>query len=258
MALIPGLQFGAGRVLALPSTTSGNPATDPTPLEVAVLQNVKMTLGADIKSLYGQSQWAVDSAIGKRSIKGSFEFASISNLLMSQLFFSDATEEGQLETTPYPGEQHTVPTTPYEVTVDNAAAPIVDFGVTYLNSGIGLINVGSGSLTAVGQYKVVLATGVYTFYSGDAAAEVIINYQYPSADTGSTLEVQNHSMGWGPVVGLNIVFPYEGGGIGFWIPNTRLGKIDLSTKIDDYMMGTSDFEAFAGAAGTPFTSYQAF
>lgn len=256
---VPGLQFGAGVVLAVPQITSGNPAADPTPLGLGVLQNVKMTLGAEIKSLYGQSQWAVDSAIGKRSIKGSFEFAQISNDLMSQLFFADAPTAGTIVTTPFPGEAHMVPaTSAYTITVDNVLEPIIDYGVTYANTGIALLNVGSGSLTAAGQYKVVLATGVYTFDAADASAEVLINYGYPEAAQGSTLAVQNHFMGWGPVVGLNLVFPYEGGGIGFWVPNSRLGKIDVATKIDDYAMYTVDFEAFAGAAGTPFTSYQAF
>lgn len=256
--ILPGLHFGSGVILAAPQTTSGNPAPNPTPLGIGVLQNVKMTLGAEIKSLFGQSQWAVDSAVGKRSIKGSFEFAQLSNDLMSQLFFADAPVEGQQITSPYPGEAHTVPATPFEVTVDNAAAPILDYGVTYAETQVPFENVGAGSLTAVGQYKVDLATGVYTFYSGDAAADVLINYSYPSADTGSTLTVQNHFMGYGPVLGLNLVFPYEGGGIGFYLPNVRLGKIDAATKIDDYTMYTTDFEAFAGAAGVPFVSYQAF
>ena len=75
MSILPGLQFGSGFLLASPQTSSGNPAPDPTPLQVGVIQNIKFTLGADIKSLFGQNQWPVDSAVGKRSIKGSFEFA---------------------------------------------------------------------------------------------------------------------------------------------------------------------------------------
>lgn len=256
--ILPGLQFGSGVVLSAPQTTSGNPAAQPTPLGFGVLQNVKLTLGADIKSLFGQSQWAVDSAVGKRSIKGSFEFAQISNDLMSQLFFSDAITPGVQITTTFPGEAHTVPTTPYEVTVTNSGTYFADYGVTYALTGMPLINVGSGSLTAIGQYKVNTSTGVYTFYSGDAAADVLINYQWTESGQGSTLTVGTHPMGFGPVVGLNLVLPYEGGGLGFYIPNARLGKIDLATKLDDYAMYTSDFEGFAGAAGVPFISYQAW
>ena len=240
--ILPGLNFGSGVVLAAPQSGSGNPAADPTPLGIGVLQNVKLTLGAEIKSLFGQNQWAVDSAIGKRTIKGSFEFAQISNLLMQQLFFggSAATETGSVLTSPSPGEAHTVPASSvYTITVTNAAdTPLVDLGVTYAATGQPLVNVGSGSLTAAGQYKVVLSTGVYTFDASDASAAVLINYSWTVVG-GSTLTESQAPMGSGPVVGLNLVFPYETNqgsteGIGFWLPNVRLGKIDIATKLDDY------------------------
>ena len=259
---LPGLMFGSGVALAAPQPSSGNPAPNPTPLALGVLQNIKLTLGADIKSLYGIDQWAVDTAIGKRSIKGSFEFAQISNLLMSQLFFGDATTAGNVVTTTYPGEAHTVPASvAYTVTVTNAAdIPLVDYGVTYANTGIALVDVGSGgSLTAAGQYKVNLSTGVYTFDAADASASILINYSWtPASPAGTTLSVATHPMGWGPLIALNLVFPYEGGGLGFYLPNVRLGKIDIATKLEDYTMYTTDYEGFAGPNGTPFVSYQAF
>lgn len=260
--ILPGLQFGSGVVLAVPQSSSGNPPVNPTPLGLGVLQNVKMTLGAEIKTLFGQSQWAVDSAVGKRTIKGTFELAQVSNTLMSQLFFSDAPVANVLETTAYPGEAHSVPASsgPYTIVVTNASpGPIVDWGVTYAATGQPLVNVGSGSLAAAGQYKVVPSTGTYTFDAADALAAILINYEWPAAPAqGTTLTVQAHPMGFGPVVALNIVFPYEGGVIGFFVPNARLGKIDVATKLDDYAMYTVDYEGFAGAAGIPFVSYQAW
>jgi hypothetical protein len=258
---VPGLMFGSGVALAAPQSGSGNPAPNPTPLALGVLQNIKLTLGADIKSLYGIDQWAVDTAIGKRSIKGSFEFAQISNLLMSQLFFGDATTAGDVQTTTYPGEAHSIPaTSTYTITVTNASeTPLVDYGVTYAATGIALTNIGGGSLTAAGQYKFNASTGVYTFDVADASAAVLINYSWtPSPAVGSTLTAQTHPMGWGPLVALNLVFPYEGGGLGFYLPNVRLGKIDIATKLEDYTMYTTDYEGFAGPNGVPFVSYQAF
>ena len=257
---LPGLMFGSGVALAAPQPSSGNPAPNPTPLALGVLQNIKLTLGADIKSLYGIDQWAVDTAIGKRSIKGSFEFAQISNLLMSQLFFGDGTTAATVDTTTYPGEAGTVPaSSTYTIQVSqHSLTPLVDYGVTYQASGISLVNVGSGSLTAAGQYKVDLTTGTYTFDSADASAAVFINYSWTPASGGSTLSVATHPMGWGPLVALNLVVPYEGGGLGFYLPNVRLGKIDIATKLEDYTMYTTDYEGFAGPNGTPFVSYQAF
>jgi len=256
---VPGLMFGSGVALAAPQPSSGNPAPNPTPMALGVLQNIKLTLGADIKSLYGIDQWAVDTAIGKRSIKGSFEFAQISNLLMNQLFFGDATTAGTVDTTTYPGEAHTIPAvTTYTVTVTNAAlVPLYDYGVTYALTGVALQKV--GTLTAAGQYMVNLSTGVYTFDAADASAPVLINYSWtPSGTAGSTLTAATHPMGWGPIISLNLVFPYEGGGLGFYLPNVRLGKIDIATKLEDYTMYTTDYEGFAGPNGVPFISYQAF
>lgn len=256
MSILPGLQFGSGIVLAAPQTTSGNPATNPTPLTVGVIQNVKVTLGADLKTLYGQNQWPVDSAVGKRSIKGSFEFAQMSNILMNQLFFADTVSVGQVAT--QLNESHSVPASgPYTITITPPSGTYVaDFGVTYALTGLPLTKV--PSTPATGQYSVVVSTGVYTFAAADTGLGVLINYTYTITATGSTLTVGNHPMGYGPVLTLDVVFPYEGAGIGFIFPNVRLGKIDLTTKLDDYTMLTTDFEAFAGAANNPFVSYQAY
>ncbi len=263
MSILPGLQFGSGYLLASPQTTSGNPAPNPTPLQVGIIQNIKFTLGAEIKSLFGQAQWPVDSAIGKRSIKGSFEFAQISNILLSQLFTGDTVTTGSVQTAL--GEAHTIPPTsgPYTITVTNASdTPLTDYGVVYAATGIPLENVGGGSLTAAGQYKVNLSSGVYTFDAADQDVAVLISYGY-TLTAGTTLSAANHPMGYGPVLALDVWFAYENGnnglaGIGFYFPNVRLGKIDATTKIDDYTMYQTDFEAFAGAAGVPFNSYQLF
>ena len=63
MSQYSGLQFGAGLVYATP--VSGNLPVNPTPQEVGVIQDVSLDISGDIKSLYGQFQWAVDAAIGK-------------------------------------------------------------------------------------------------------------------------------------------------------------------------------------------------
>jgi hypothetical protein len=262
MSILPGLQFGSGILLASPQTTSGNPAPNPTPLVVGVIQNVKLTLGADIKTLFGQNQWPVDSAIGKRTIKGSFEFAQLTNILMSQLFTGDTTSTGVTYVSNNGnGEAHTIPATPFQVTPTppGSGTYLNDLGVTYQLTGVPLTRVASGP--TVGEYTE--AAGLYTFAAADTGLGVLINYSYTSTSGGTTIAAANHSMGYGPVLALNVVFPYEGAagaasGYGFYFPNVRLGKLDLSTKLDDYTMISTDFEAFAGAAGVPFQAFNAF
>jgi hypothetical protein len=255
---LAGLQFGSGVVFGTPN--AGNLATDPTPLPVGVIQDVKLTLGADLKSLFGQQQWAVDSAVGKRTIKGTVNFAQLSNMLLSQLFFADNVATGIVATSPYPGEAHSIPgTSPYTVTIDppNSGVFVSDQGVIYAATGQPLTAIPTGT-PAAGQYTVNASTGVYTFAAADEGKGILVNYTYTQTTTGTSLVVSSHTMGWGPILAMNLVFPYDGIGIGVYLPNVRLGKIDMSSKLDDYAMFSSDFEAFAGAAGTPATFYQAF
>lgn len=262
MSILPGLQFGSGILLASPQTTSGNPAPNPTPIGVGVIQNVKLTFGADIKTLFGQNQWPVDSAVGKRTIKGSFEFAQLSNMMLQQLFTGDTANAGVTYTSnDGNGEAHTIPSTPFQVTITppGSGTYLADYGVTFAATGIPLTKVASGPTT--GQYTV--SAGMYTFAAADTTLSVLINYSYTSTTGGTTVVAANHPMGYGPVLALNVVFPYESAagvpsGYGFLFPNVRLGKIDLSTKLDDYTMMTTDFEAFAGAGGVPFQAYNAY
>lgn len=256
MSQLPGLQFGSGLVLASPQTTVGNPAPNPTPLQIGVVQNVKFTLGADIKTLFGQNQWPVDSAVGKRTISGSFEFAQMSNQLFANLFTGDAVSTGVIETAV--NEAHSIPaSTPFTVTITPPGSGVFfnDYGVTFALTGKPLTRVATGPTT--GQYSVVQATGVYTFAAADTALAILISYQYTNTALGTTLVASNQAMGFGPIVALDLVFPYEGGGIGFLFPNVRLGKLDFTSKQDDYLMLSTDFQAFAGT-GSPFSSYQAY
>ena len=261
MPSLAGLQFGSGLVIATP--TSGNLALDPTPQEVGVIQDVKLTVGADIKSLFGQFQFPVDSAIGKRSIKGSFNFAQISNAFFNQAFFGDSVTAGTVDRSYR--EPHTIPATPFSVTVNNASgsgmAFLSDLGVINATTGVPLTAIPTGT-PATGQYTVNATTGVYTFAAADTGNQITISYSFTNSAVGTTLTTGNHTMGYGPVVALDVVFPYEGlngiAGAGFKLPNVRLGKIDMSTKIDDYLMISTDFEGFAGAGNNPLNFYNAF
>lgn len=256
MSQLAGLQFGSGDAFATP--TGGNLPLDPTPQHIGVIQDAKVTFSGDIKSLFGQQQWAVDSAVGKRSIKGTINFAQLSNQFLNQLFFADSIASGIVQTTAFPGEAHAIPaSTPYTVIIapPSSGTFVADQGVVDATTGKTYVLIPTGTPTT-GQYTV--ASGTYTFAAADAGKAILINYTYTATTTGTTLTVSNHLMGYGPIVSLNLVFPYDGIGIGMSLPNVRLGKIDFGTKIDDYAMLSTDFEAFAGATNVPATFYQAW
>lgn len=246
--VLPGIQFGAGIIFATPS--AGNLPIDPTPQQAGIIQDLSVDISGDIKSLFGQYQWPVDSAIGKREIKGTFNFAQITNQFLNQLFFADVITPGTIATA-YQEGPTVIPTTPYEITVTHSATFVVDQGVINTTTGVGMIQVASGPIT--GQYSV--AAGVYTFAAADAGTHVLISYGWTAASVGSTLTTANHVMGWGPVVNMTIPFLYESANFAMNLPNARLGKISIKTKLDDYAMMSTEFAAFAGAGQNPINFY---
>lgn len=76
-----------------------------------------------------------------------------------------------------------VPTTPHQVTTDNASYFQADQGVTFLDNNTAGVSVG-GTPSAPNQYHE--GAGTYTFYAGDQGRAVRINYEYYSSDPNLT------------------------------------------------------------------------
>lgn len=252
MSQLPGIQFGSGLVYATPTT--GNLPVNPTPQQVGIIQDISLDIGGDIKELYGQYQWAVDSAVGKRSIKGTFNFAQITNAFLNQAYFSDVVTTGVIETAN--NELHTIPATPFTVTIapPGSGVFLADLGVVSAVTGLPLEKIATGTPTAT-QYTVNVTTGAYLFAAGSTGTGVFISYTYTNTATGTTLTVGNHLMGFGSVLSVMVPFPYDGGAMGVLMPNVRLGKISLKTSLDDYSKFSSDFSAFAGAGQNPISFF---
>jgi hypothetical protein len=144
--------------------------------------------------------------------------------------------------------------TPPTITVNEAATFIQDLGVRNANTGLPMVNV--PSQPTIGEYAFSLSTGVYTCAVADEAAAILISYRYTES-TGNTLQMYNHPMGFGPVIGFLLQEQYQNNSNGLWLPNVRVGKMDGATKLDDYFMQTSDFEAFALPSGLVGEQYAA-
>jgi hypothetical protein len=248
MSVLQTLGFGSGLLFAMPS--GGNQPTNPSPVQIGVLQNVKLTFSGDIKELNGQLQYAVDSAVGKRSIKGSFSFAQMTLNAWNNILFGELATTVGGRVLSYQ-EVGVIPATgPFTVTVAQSAHFLQDAEVKYSATGIALNPVPSAP--ASGQYSV--SNGIYTFAAADEGATVLISYYY-SATTGSTLTVNNHTMGWGPILSLDLTMPYQGYDKNILLPNVRISKLDLSTKQEDYTMTDSDFTAYAAPNGVVLQAY---
>jgi hypothetical protein len=163
-------EFGAGTLWGFP--VGGNTAANPTPMKFGTLQDVTLDISGDVKQLYGQKQFPEAVARGKCKITGKSKFAAINGKMMNDLFFGQTLGTGMIKTAL--DESASVPTTPFTVTVSNAAQFKQDWGVRYTATGIPLTRVASAPV--LGQYSVNTGTGVYTFAAADTGAAVLIIY----------------------------------------------------------------------------------
>jgi hypothetical protein len=180
------LGFGSGIVWAFP--TGGQTGANVTPIDIGTIQNVKLDVTADIKTLFGLYQYAVDSAIGKRNIKGTAAFAQFEFTAWNSLLFgsSGSTSSGAAQVTSY-REGATVATGTYQVSVNHAGTFVQDGGVRYAsgsNAGQPLFAITSG-MPVQGQYSV--SEGVYQFAAADVGAAVVITYSYSNLSGDSTV-----------------------------------------------------------------------
>jgi hypothetical protein len=224
-------------------------AANSTPVKFGVLQDVSVDFSADTKELYGSNQFPVAVGRGKGKISCKAKFAQIQGGVFADLFFGVSTATGQ--TAFVDSETGTVPTTPFQITVSNAASFADDMGVVFSSTGLPLKKVSSAP--AAGQYS-VSAAGVYTFNTGDSTKAVLISYTYTVAASGQKMTITNQALGIQPVFSVYLKTAYTGAS-GTTYSYLKLNscvssKLSLPTKQDDFSIMELDFAAFADSSGT--------
>lgn len=86
----PQYGFGSGVLYGIRNDISGQ-----TPVRFGVLQDVSIEFSSDVKDLFGQAQFPVDSARGKAKIMGKAKQALLSPLLYNEIFFGQTLSTGQ-------------------------------------------------------------------------------------------------------------------------------------------------------------------
>lgn len=238
------IQFGSGVLYGLPN--AGNTATDPTPYKLGILQEASVEFKADLKKLFGQSQFPVAKARGKIEVNCKGKFATLDPNLLNQLYFGQAQAAGM--TIMAVDEADTVPAvTTYTITVANSAHFVTDYGVIYSATGQQLTKVESSPAT--GQYSVNPATGIYTF-SGDASAAVLISYTYTSSSRGTTITLTNQLMGYAPEFRAFLFNNFRTKLFGIELYSCTMGQMSLPTKQEDFWMSDVTFDAGVDASNT--------
>lgn len=234
--------FGVGSLWAARTDIS-----NPTPAQFGTLQDIQIDFDFTNKPLMGQYQIAVAVARGGMKVTAKAKSATINTGIFNQAFFGQAQTVGQKLT--ILNEAASVPAmSTYTITVAQAATYTFDLGVVYAATGIRLTRV--ASVSAAGQYSVVIATGVYTFFSGDASAAVQISYGYTSATGGNLITITNQLMGAAPQFQLNLTNTYQGKVFALQLNACISSKLSLPFKNEDWTISEIDIEAFTDASNT--------
>jgi len=240
--------FGSGVLIG----TQLNVA-NPTPINFGLVQKVSVDTSVSVKELYGQYAFPVAVGSGTRKVTCKASLARFSGQALGRLFYNQVPIAGS--TISQFAEMHNVPAaSPYTITVTNSAHFVADQGVVYTASGLPLLNV--ATLTAAGQYTFNGSTGVYTFFSGDAGASVLISYTYAqTATTTQSLAIGN------PLVGPTSTFsallfatdPTTNAQFSVTLNQCVASKFSFDTNIEDFAKPDFEFQAFANAAGQVMT-----
>ncbi len=231
------LVFGSGNLYGIST------AANSTPRKLGNLQDVAFDFSFTIKELRGAGQFAVDLRRGSGKITGKAKLATLNGALINDLFFAQTASTGLLQSAV--SEAASIPaSTPWTVTVANSATFDTDLGVVYAATGLPFTRVASGPVA--GQYSV--ASGVYTFSTGDASAAVLIDYLYTSATGGTRLALSNQTMGVTPTF-MGVFSANVGGKIATLKLNAcTSNKLSVATKLEDYAIPEFDFDAMCDAS----------
>jgi hypothetical protein len=235
-------QFSFGSGLMFGTRTDISNAT---PIQFGTLQDISLDFSFSNKDLMGQYQMPVATARGAAKLTGKAKFARIDPQAFADIFFGQARTLNTSDEISN-GEAATIPaSSPYTVTAINAATYLDDLGVTYAATGLSLTRVASSPTT--GQYTV--ASGVYTFASGDEGAAVQLNYIY-TASSGSKLVLTNQLMGQGPTFKLRLFNTYNSRNAIYEFNQAMSTKLSLDFKNEDWTIPELDFSLFTDASNT--------
>lgn len=229
--------FGTGQLFATPV---GGGA----PLRFGALQDVSVDFNGDIKQLFGQYQYALDTARGKTKIEWKASTGNIDVEAFNQLFFGETVDAGN-QLNQVINESAVVPATPFEVTVAEAANFVMDLGVYDSVTGLPLQQVAAAP--AAGQYM-VSAAGVYTFNTAQEGDTMLFNYLWEEAGVGGSLDLSNQLMGTTPKFQLVLSQIYDAKTFTLLLYSNVAEKLSLPLKQDDYLIAEMSGQAMADSA----------
>lgn len=237
------INFGVGQLVLNPGGTT------PTPVQLAILQDVELDISFTEKELFGAYQFALDVARGEGKITLKAKEAQISSLLIGSVLTGSTSAAGY--TSSAINEAGTVPSSvAYTITVANSASFSADCGVVDLTAGIVLQ---AAAAAAAGKYSVT--AGVYTFDVSAASHKVWISYTYTVAVSGQTITYPNQLMGQGTTYSATLYNIFRGKVCGWSFGAVTVPKLTLPMKNGDYTITGLDMSVYANPATGNILSY---
>lgn len=235
-------KFGLGYLSLIPGGAT------PTPVTVAILQEIQLDISSAKKLLYGEYQAAILAADAELKITGKAKFGQISGALMQAALPGSTLATGRNE-----GVEEAGTVASAAVTVAGSATFVYDLGV-FKADGTQLTRVASAPAAGV-SYSV--AAGVYTFNATDNGVAYTFRY-VKSAVTGQTITGGNPLTGQSTTYGLSFYnSPAKDGSksFGFKLNAVVVPKLSFPMKNQDWMIQDVDFEALADSSGNLISEY---
>lgn len=239
--------FGTGVMFAV-----RNDIANQTPVRFGAMQEADISFNGDVKMLYSQSQYPIDSARGKVKIEGKAKVAQISAAIFNTIYWGGTIAAGQTLIS-YSEAATILNSSPFTAVATNAASFLDDLGpVKQTNT--------QGSNTGAFKYVATpsvandytVSAGTYTFTTSDKNTPVYLNYSY-TVTTGFTVTGGNPFMGTTPRFKCEFMDTFEGGSVSLLLYScVGTSLTPLPTKLDDYYIADFAFTAFADASDRTF------
>ena len=235
--------FGSGNLIAK------NTASNSTPRQFGILQEVSWDVTWTMKNLYGQYQFAQDIGRGTAKLTGKAKVGTISGALLADIFFQPTAAPGTTQTVPVFNEAKTPSGSPPTCVAANTTG-FVDQGVIDLTTGTVMTLVTSSPAAGL-SYSVNAGTATYTFGTGQGNVWISYTYTKTSTQKGSWT-YDNQLLGTAPT--FSVVFGYKRNSKTscFSFHTCVSSKVSIGSKLEDFTIPDLEFEAFADTSGNVF------
>ncbi len=230
---VPQFVFGAGALFA---AANGGQAT-----QVAAVQGAQVTFQFAVKELYGRNAFPIAVPRGQGKVTGHVDFIGLHSALFTDIFLN--TVAGPVPVQAIQGELQTVANG--AATACQASNFVALQLVADANSGVPMELV----LNAPAPWQFTCNAGVFGFNAAQNGANVTLSYTRAIAANSSVITQTNIFAQDGPAFMAVLTESFQGQQMTLVLNECVPTKLDLVSKLEDWMACSMDFECRADING---------